>query len=231
MVVPVEREDAAKLIRLVGACWQRFKVTNMDETVTAWAHLLQVPFRSAVDAVESFVREGATFPPELPEILARAQELALEAAGSVPTVDEAWREVCDGIRKFDVYWQAEQIPWSHPAVLEAVQVLGWEALLLSENQIADRAHFQRVYPDIRKRNARTPARQGVPPGLPRFFADIRPAPCWISGTPRVCFRVDLSSGSLYTADVISVITNGVEERLPELIAGTETPALMAAGGV
>ena len=56
--------------------------------------------------------------------------------------DEAWAEVLHTVQTVGYY----RVPaWSHPALADAVQALGWQTLCQSENPEADRAHFMKFY--------------------------------------------------------------------------------------
>ncbi len=80
------------------------------------------------------------FPPPPGRIRQEAVRLASPA---VPDVDQAWAEVVDGIRR---HGRAERPEFSHPLIAAAVDGMGgWLALCQSENPVADRAHFLKLY--------------------------------------------------------------------------------------
>jgi len=68
---------------------------------------------------------------------------------NVPTAFEAWGEVCNVIARCGQYYRYQiggTLPeYSHPLIERAVDVMGYRNLCESDNAVADRAHFFRVY--------------------------------------------------------------------------------------
>lgn len=81
-------------------------------------------------------------------VIAEIRELAT-GGGKEPSAGEAWEEVCRQISMIGSWgWPT----WSSGAIGEAVNALGgWLAICVSENAIADRAHFLRLYDQIAER--------------------------------------------------------------------------------
>ena len=55
---------------------------------------------------------------------------------------EAWGEVIQAIQRFGFY---RSPVFDDPLIARAVDALGWKYLCSSENVVADRAHFAKVY--------------------------------------------------------------------------------------
>lgn len=66
-----------------------------------------------------------------------------------PSAEEAWGEVR---LAFTRYGHNNTPVWSHPLIERAVKVIGWMELCMSENQVADRAHFLRIYGSVEQRS-------------------------------------------------------------------------------
>ena len=94
---------------------------------------------------------GRAFPPTPGEIRGAATNLIARAAG-LPTAGEAWGAVMDSFRRtsFD---QPELL--GHPLVSEAIRCMGGlEVIGMSENNMADRAHFLKIFEQLQERAIR-----------------------------------------------------------------------------
>lgn len=161
------RSELVKLMALVSTYWPHWSVpTNTDElsaVVNAWERLLgDVPAKEAAAAVDAIAVEGERFAPGPGVIRRRALDIA--GGPDAPTEDEAWLEVREGIRRVGSLTRyGEPLPvWSHPAIGAVVRALGWDELCESENEVADRAHFTRLY---RERVVVERNRQAAPPSV------------------------------------------------------------------
>lgn len=72
----------------------------------------------------------------------REATLAMLPGQGIPTATEAWGEVMHAFEMVGYYHTPE---WSHPAIAKTVDAMGWQQLCLSENGMADRAHFIKLY--------------------------------------------------------------------------------------
>jgi hypothetical protein len=84
----------------------------------------------------------------------REAALALIAHDEL-SCEEAWGEVRQAIQRFGSYGVFDQatlsyrLPtFSHPLIDRAVQIMGWRNLCASDNEVADRAHFWKVYSQL-----------------------------------------------------------------------------------
>ncbi len=103
-----------------------------------------LPLRALEAAVLMHVSTNRWFP-----TIAELREAALSVReGGIPTAVEAWAEVMKAF-EFVGYYGIPQ--WSHPAITKTVDAMGWQNLCLSENAMADRAHFMRLYETYAKR--------------------------------------------------------------------------------
>jgi hypothetical protein len=62
--------------------------------------------------------------------------------------EEAWGEVR---RHFKITGQYRTPEWSSPMIAQAVKIIGWQTLCNSDNEMADRAHFFKVYAALKAR--------------------------------------------------------------------------------
>ncbi len=106
--------------------------------------------------------------PTIAEFRALAADLC-EKADGVPTVEEAWEEFRNAVRKYGSYRTPE---WSHPAVARTANVIGYRDFCMSD--VADttiwRAQFQKAYLREREREV---ARMQMLPEVRRMVARLR----------------------------------------------------------
>lgn len=93
----------------------------------------------------------AKFFPAVSEIRDAATSIML-GLNKIPSAFEAWEEVQEQISKCGDYYRyqiAIDTPeYSNPIIAKAVDVMGYRVLCESENIVADRAHFFRVYDSL-----------------------------------------------------------------------------------
>lgn len=62
-----------------------------------------------------------------------------------PSATEAWADVMKQIREVGYIGRPE---FASPITAQVVRAMGWRELCASENQVADRAHFMRMYEQL-----------------------------------------------------------------------------------
>ena len=80
-----------------------------------------------------------------------------------------WGEVNEAIRHYGYYHQEEGMTSLREPMRIAVQRMGWRALCTSENDMADRAHFLRIYESIVKQDT---TQKQLPMGLKEAISQI-----------------------------------------------------------
>ena len=114
------------------------------------------------------------FPPTIAEM---RESIAAVQCPTLPDAGDAWGEVNDAIRNYGYYRQAEALTSMREPVRLAVQRMGWRDSCMSENGMADRAHFLRIYESMEKR---TREQNLLPAALKETIAKIGQA---INSTP------------------------------------------------
>jgi hypothetical protein len=152
--------EVVQLFALISTYWPNFHVPNRAEAAQAfreaWLRLLgDLDNAAVVAAVDSLAAEARDFPP--PPGVIRNRAVQLQAGPGVPGVDEAWAEVQAEIGR--VGWTVALDPsrrpqFSHPSITAAVEAMGWQTLCESENPMADRAHFIKLYGSATQRATR-----------------------------------------------------------------------------
>lgn len=156
-------EDISRVISYCVTLWPHSTPIDRKEQILAWRRLLSdVDVRAAEAAVDEYAASypPPKFPPPAGEIRQRAIVLADDTGA--PSPDEAWEEIGHKIATIGYqnttldYCQLGRacvgrecghhtVTFSHPAVTAVVDAMGWRELCLSSEQMADRAHFLRMY--------------------------------------------------------------------------------------
>jgi hypothetical protein len=87
------------------------------------------------------------FFPSIAELRSAAFSI-IEAANPIPSEYEAWSEVQAEIQQVG---HCNQPHFTNPITAQVVEQLGWRTLCLSENPVADRAHFVQAYLAVAER--------------------------------------------------------------------------------
>ena len=132
--------ETGKLIAILKAAYPRQPVE--DATASVYATMLEdLDPRAAVEAVQRHIATCTYFPS-----IAEIRKGAAEKSCGAPTAAEAWDEV---LRAVSRYGRNRAPKWSHVAVENAVNGVGWQAICDSSDQMADRAHFFKLYSETR----------------------------------------------------------------------------------
>lgn len=152
---------------IIGLCsqwWTNWRAPESLATmVKSWRYLLSdVDYDAGLAALSEHASAGSEFPPPVGVIRRRAIELSLPE-GSAPPADEAWGEVVREIARVGYFTPSEGEPdrvprFSHPAITMVVNGLTWKSLCESTNEVADRAHFARMYGERVRANVDVAAR-------------------------------------------------------------------------
>lgn len=157
-------QEIAALVGLCSQWWPNWRAPESVATmVLGWRTLLgDVDFDAGLAALSEHATSGAEFPPPVGVVRRRSFELTVPE-GSAPPVDEAWGEVRREIRRVGYFVPSEGEPdrlpeFSHPAITAVVNALTWKSICESKNEVADRAHFSRMYGERVRANVDIAAR-------------------------------------------------------------------------
>ena len=129
--------EIAKLIGVMAAGYPNVQVS--DATIEVYVTMLRdVPLDTLTASVQQCMAESE-FLPTVAKIRNKALELSRPVA---PDPLEAWGIVLKAIDKYGFYRSPQ---FDDPIIAKAVDCMGWRSLCSSENAIADRAHFSKVY--------------------------------------------------------------------------------------
>ena len=129
--------EAAQLVGVLAAGYPQWQVTK--ETVAIWADLLADLDYSATRTV---VRNWLMTEERPPSPAAIRRGLASSAGLTAPTRATAWAEVRQGLTTST---NNSKPAFSHPAVSQAVDAIGWWEIRTSTNLDTLRSQFWKVY--------------------------------------------------------------------------------------
>ena len=113
-----------------------------------WFELLQdLEYCVVQNAVMEHI-STSVFPPSIAEIREKCSE---RLTPMITDWGDAWDEVQRAIRYFGSYREPEAMESLSNLTAAAVKRMGFRNLCVSDNQMADRAHFQRIYESLVKR--------------------------------------------------------------------------------
>lgn len=132
--------NEAEIAKLVGVMAAGFPNTQVsDATVEVYIVMLKdIPLEILTVAVQQCMAESEFLP-----TVAKVREKALTLTAPVaPEPLEAWGIVQKEIQRTGFYHSPM---FSDSIIARAVDCIGWQTLCSSENAVADRAHFSKVY--------------------------------------------------------------------------------------
>ena len=137
------------VLKILGDVYPSYQLSS--PAIEVYVRLLEdipslVLEQSALDHISR-----SSFFPSIAELRSAAFSI-VESSDPIPTGYEAWSEVQVEIQRVGY---CNQPQFGNPIAAQVVNQLGWRYLCLSENPMADRAHFIQAYQAIadRERNS------------------------------------------------------------------------------
>lgn len=148
-------KETTAVIAILKAAYPKWKPES--DTAGVWAGALAD--LSSSEVVAAVRRHMATeqWPPSIAEL--RAACVQQQSAMHIDDEDTAWGKVLDEVWRVGSYGTPE---FDNPAIRDAVNAVGWDAICASEMIGVERAHFAKAYSATRKRILRAAA---LPDGL------------------------------------------------------------------
>ena len=139
-------EIAALLTLLEELYTHREKLS--DGAVMLYQQVLaDIPFNVLEVAVKDHVTTSKWFPSPA-ELREKATSYAMP---QIPSAMEGWGQVQNEIRRVGYLGKPDL---KNPIAARVVQAMGWKYLCLSEDGMADRAHFLKAYDQVKEREQR-----------------------------------------------------------------------------
>ena len=141
--------DVMRILGVLAAAFPNNKIAK--ETLDVYKLTLADIPADVLEAASLQIITTAKFFPAVSEIRDAATSIML-GLNKFPSAFEAWEEVQTQIARCGDYYRyqiASDVPqYSNPIIAKAVDVMGYRVLCESENIVADRAHFFRVYDSL-----------------------------------------------------------------------------------
>lgn len=134
--------DTVSILRQLTAAFPNAAVT--PQTIAVYVRMLSGVPADELQAVVDQCLVECKFLPTIAELMERHRLLTRDL--SIPTAESAWEEVRRSFGRVD------RRPWSHPFIEEAVNVIGYRELCVSENQGNDMVRFLKIYANITERD-------------------------------------------------------------------------------
>jgi hypothetical protein len=158
--VPSNLKEVAEVMAFLSAVHPGFEMTT--DTIRAYHVLLCDIEPGLLMAAAIHLSASSKWFPKASELREASLDMALGEDGP-PNAEEAWAEVVGEVRRIGSYGTPD---FSHESVGLAVEGIGgWGTLCRSDNIVADRAHYMKVYAGLckasRERTLRHPALTGL----------------------------------------------------------------------
>lgn len=147
------RDETVMVLTILKTSYPRFyqglTKKEAENTINLWYMMFA---EDDVEAVKTALyKQIATnpFPPTIAEmretLSSISEERSIDAA-------EAWEEITRAFRHYGYTREKEALESMNPMTVKAVNYMGgWQILCRSEDTMADRAHFLKIYPTVEKR--------------------------------------------------------------------------------
>lgn len=135
----------------IKAAYPNANVLPDKYSMKTWYRALSdLDYKVAENAVWEHI-STSVFPPSIAEI---REKCAARLSPMITEWGEAWEEVQMAIRKYGSYREEQAVASLSRLTAVAVRRMGFQNLCRSENTVADRAHFQRMYEGMVKEEKR-----------------------------------------------------------------------------
>ena len=143
----MSREEISTVLGILKISYPRFYVNmtvkEANDTVSLWQEMFNgTDINLLKMAVKSLITHFE-FPPTIANIKKEIDKLTTPTSEQM-TVDEAWGQVVKAIQNYGYNRQEEALNSMSPAVAKVAKNL-YREFCLSENVMADRAHFMKMY--------------------------------------------------------------------------------------
>jgi hypothetical protein len=143
----------ADIIKLIGICSSNFRnwpePDKAEMMLVLWTKMLgDTEYFVAEAAIEKYLSESV-YPPTIADIMTRIADITVIKE---KTAIEAWEDVKTAIRKFGWYNEKGAMQSLGGTTHKVIESMGFKTLCVSEDEMADRAHFLKVYDTLAKRS-------------------------------------------------------------------------------
>lgn len=139
-------EEVAKMMAVMTLAYPKYELK--DGTVDVYAKILKDIPGEVLDTAMKEILAGSIFFPSIAEWRGKAIDLMI-GTRNFPTPGEAWECALREVARCGDYYRYSERPrvpaYDHPLIEKAVDIIGYVHLVNSDNLVADRAHFFKIY--------------------------------------------------------------------------------------
>ena len=152
----MDKELFISCMRYMEAAYRHadFAVTKEPEQIKVWYDMLRdLPEVLLMQSIRKWVAVNK-WPPHFSDLRKIAADIM-----QPPPVSwaEAWEQVGKAIRSYGMYDEQGAMGSLDETTRAAVKAMGFKSLCMSQNVMADRAHFQKIYERLEKEQKETRA--------------------------------------------------------------------------
>lgn len=139
----LNKQEMLKIFSIFNVCYPKFMESGKEEIMlNVWYELLkEYPYELVMLSAQKHIKTSK-FSPTIHDIIEGITEY--ETVGKIDGM-AAWGMVVKAIRNYGYYRQVEALKSMPQDVANIVENMGWQNLCMSENDMADRAHFIKAY--------------------------------------------------------------------------------------
>lgn len=144
----MDREQFKTLVKGMKAIYSQPTFIPDQDAFNMWFVLMgDLPYDVCNVAIQKYMLTNK-FPPTVAEI----RELAANVVSGDPlTWGESWERALNAVRRYGSYNQAAALDSLDPLTRKCVDSIGYMQLCMSENIMVERAHFQKIFEVMAKR--------------------------------------------------------------------------------
>lgn len=145
------REQFKIIIVALTSNYRTFAITEKVQFDYWYSMLQDIPYKQIQLTVNKYIAEE-----KWPPTIACLRKSFIEST-EVQALDSnsAWGEVQDAIRYHGSYGEKKAFESMSPVTAEVIKNMGYKDLCMSQNQMADRAHFMKMYDSYSERKQKT----------------------------------------------------------------------------
>lgn len=140
------REDTIRVLSILRTAYPRFYAnmskTEAENVIDLWSVMFSADDVESVKLALYKLISICEFPPSVAEM---RKALAETQIGYMQDAGEAWGSVVNAIRAYGAARENEALGSMSEMTRLAVKRMGWTNLCMSEDSMADRAHFLKIY--------------------------------------------------------------------------------------
>ena len=179
----MNREETVKILSVLEKAYPKFNPvsTNDFEKIMLWQEMMSdLDYELANIAIKKHIAEEV-YQPTIASI--RKSVASIKSPQNQITADDAWGEIKRAIKRFGYYQEENAFDSMSPITRKIAKNMNWKEICLSENQMADRAHFMKMF-EVRKDREQKQAM--LPDGLQKqIIQEIEKHQCEIEGPVNV----------------------------------------------